>query len=533
MKTTRILAILVLALGLTMCWAGVSEAVPMGMAFTYQGRLIDANSPADGLYDLQFKLFDDPGTGTQVGSDVNKPDIDVIDGYFTVELDFNDVNSFNGEARWLEIGVRPGELNDPNVYTTLNPRQEITPTPYALYAASGPGVPVPLELSGSVASPGAVISGTNTGSGIGVFGSKTGSNASYGYLGSGGIGVGGVSTGTGDAVVGYNLDTGTSGYLGRELYGVYGIHSTSGNYGYLGDPNYGVYGESISGYGVSGRSTNGVAVRGRSDNGDGVVGWTGASDKSGVFGNSTAGIGVKGRSENNYGVYGKNVASGNYGVLGNPNYGVYGVSTSSYGVYGYSSNGTGVGGTGSSAGVEGYSSSGTGVYGTSTSGDGVYGTSSSGYGVGGYSSSGYGVYGSSSSGYAGYFNGNLHVDGNITYTGSISDVSDIRLKENITLLKNGIEKISCLQGIYFNNKGESLDNREVGVIAQDVEKVLPELVSTDKQGYKSVDYTKLTPVLIEAVKELKAENELLKQRLDALERTMQQPQTVTMKGAVQ
>ena len=89
-----------------------------------------------------------------------------------------------------------------------------------------------------------------------MFGSKTGSNASYGYLGSGGIGVGGVSTGTGDAVVGYNLDTGTSGYLGRELYGVYGIHSTSGNYGYLGDPNYGVYGiHSTSGnYGELGRS---------------------------------------------------------------------------------------------------------------------------------------------------------------------------------------------------------------------------------------------------------------------------------------
>ena len=56
--------------------------------------------------------------------------------------------------------------------------------------------------------------------------------------------------------------------------------------------------------------------------------------------------------------------------------------------------------------------------------------------------------------------------------------------------------------IYFNNKGESPDKREVGVIAQEVERVLPEVVSEDAEGYKSVDYTKLTPLLIEAVKEL-------------------------------
>jgi len=104
---------------------------PAGTAFTYQGRLTDANSVADGLYDLQFKLFNDPSDGNQVGSDVNKPDVDVIEGYFTVKLDFG-AGVFNGDPRWLEIGVRPGEQNDPDVYTVLEPRQEITPTPYAL-----------------------------------------------------------------------------------------------------------------------------------------------------------------------------------------------------------------------------------------------------------------------------------------------------------------------------------------------------------------------------------------------------------------
>ena len=132
MKTEKILAILVLALGLIVCLANVSEAAPMGSAFTYQGHLYDANHVANGEYDFQFKLYDANVAGGQAGSDVNKPDVDVIDAYFTVELDFGGV--FDGNERWLEIGVRPGELEDPCEYTALQPRQEVTPTPYAIYA---------------------------------------------------------------------------------------------------------------------------------------------------------------------------------------------------------------------------------------------------------------------------------------------------------------------------------------------------------------------------------------------------------------
>jgi hypothetical protein len=120
MKSIKILTILVLAFGLMIFIAQVSRAEPMGTAFTYQGRLIDNNQPADGLYDLQFKLYDTTSDGNRVGPGVNTPEVDVIDGYFTVLLDFgSDPNIFNGDARWLEIGVRPGQLNDPNAYTTL------------------------------------------------------------------------------------------------------------------------------------------------------------------------------------------------------------------------------------------------------------------------------------------------------------------------------------------------------------------------------------------------------------------------------
>ena len=113
--------------------AVVAEAAPVGTAFTYQGRLIDANVAADGEYDLRFGLYDANSDGNQVGGNIDVNDIDVIDGYFTVELDFGGV--FDGEARWLEIGVRAGDSN--GVFTMLSPRQELTATPYAQEAENG------------------------------------------------------------------------------------------------------------------------------------------------------------------------------------------------------------------------------------------------------------------------------------------------------------------------------------------------------------------------------------------------------------
>jgi len=104
-------------------------AAPMGTAFTYQGRLMDANEPADGLYDFQFRLYDDPNAGSQHGNTIDINDLDVIDGYFTVELDFGS-DVFNGDARWLQISAMPGDSM--GRMTILSPRQEVTPTTYAL-----------------------------------------------------------------------------------------------------------------------------------------------------------------------------------------------------------------------------------------------------------------------------------------------------------------------------------------------------------------------------------------------------------------
>jgi len=108
---------------------GAPLQAPVGTAFTYQGYITDTGNPANGSYNLAFKLYNDASAGTQVGSTVTKNAVTVSEGYFTVELDFGDW--FDGTALWLEIGVQgPG---DPG-FTVLSPRQPLSPTPYAINA---------------------------------------------------------------------------------------------------------------------------------------------------------------------------------------------------------------------------------------------------------------------------------------------------------------------------------------------------------------------------------------------------------------
>jgi hypothetical protein len=96
----------------------------------------------------------------------------------------------------------------------------------------------------------------------------------------------------------------------------------------------------------------------------------------------------------------------------------------------------------------------------------------------------------------------------LTVQGDINSVSDIRTKENIATVENGLDLVSQLRGVWYNKIGE--EDRKAGVIAQEVEEVLPEVVHTDPEGMKSVDYGKMVGVLIEAIKELKQEIDELK-----------------------
>jgi hypothetical protein len=138
------------------------SASPLGTAFSYQGKLASG--------------------GAQDGSTLTTNAVPVTNGLFTVALDFGAV--FDGNARWLDISVK---TNGASSYTTLAPRQPLTPTPYALYAPSA-GLAASASSAGSVAAaniigtmalaqlPAAVL--TNNASGVRLAGDFSGNGGS-------------------------------------------------------------------------------------------------------------------------------------------------------------------------------------------------------------------------------------------------------------------------------------------------------------------------------------------------------------------
>ena len=106
------------------------------------------------------------------------------------------------------------------------------------------------------------------------------------------------------------------------------------------------------------------------------------------------------------------------------------------------------------------------------------------------------------------------LDVNGTIRGSNVSPSDIRLKKNIHTIKDALNKTTQLRGVNYEWKStEHEEGKQMGVIAQEVEKVIPEVVSTDSTGEKSVEYEKMVGLLIEAVKELKHELDAVKSRV--------------------
>lgn len=98
-------------------------------------------------------------------------------------------------------------------------------------------------------------------------------------------------------------------------------------------------------------------------------------------------------------------------------------------------------------------------------------------------------------------NSGLTFDGSkLTVVGTITVSSDVNLKKNIRPISNALDLVNRLEGVSFNWK--SNDQSSMGVVAQELEKVLPELVSETSEGVKTVDYSALIGLLIQAVKEL-------------------------------
>lgn len=129
MNVSRLIALLALA-GLLA--ATTSPLLAMGTSFTYQGSLEDGGVPANGSYDFEFRLIN--SSGGLLATNL-RDDVEVVDGVFTVELDYGSTSSaFPGNfVRFLQIGIRPASST--GAYEFLSPLTPINPAPYAQRAA--------------------------------------------------------------------------------------------------------------------------------------------------------------------------------------------------------------------------------------------------------------------------------------------------------------------------------------------------------------------------------------------------------------
>ena len=111
----------------------------------------------------------------------------------------------------------------------------------------------------------------------------------------------------------------------------------------------------------------------------------------------------------------------------------------------------------------------------------------------------------------------MDMSGNLTMAGNVTAYSDVRLKENIEVISDALDKVQQLRGVTFTrNDHEDKERRHAGVIAQEVEKVLPEVVTEDNEGIKNVAYGNMVGLLIEAIKEQQTRIVALEQLVEKL-----------------
>jgi hypothetical protein len=108
----------------------------------------------------------------------------------------------------------------------------------------------------------------------------------------------------------------------------------------------------------------------------------------------------------------------------------------------------------------------------------------------------------------------LDMSGNMTVAGDVTAYSDARVKENVETVEDALDKVLNLRGVYYNRTDSDDKRRKVGVIAQEILEVIPEVVGQDNDGMYNVSYGNIVGVLIEAIKEQQKQIDELKARLD-------------------
>ncbi|MBI4580896.1 MAG: tail fiber domain-containing protein [Planctomycetes bacterium] len=473
----KIRGILVFSIGvLLVIWttSAAMAATPLGTDFTYQGQLKSAGVALTDTVDFEFTLWDEAGSGSppaggmQIGNPFAVDDLEVVDGLFTVQLDFG-ATGFNGEARWLQIAVRPHDPTDTQPLTTLAPRQSLTAAPHALLAA-GPWT-------------------------------ITGNDLSY-TAGNVAIGAG---TPGGSRLRVWNLDAGDGLDVLAANQGQRAIIATA-----AGATGIGIFAaaDHASGVAVYGRGQGGNAV-GALGVGDGALG----AGRRAVYGQATA--------PDDWAGYfgGRAYFDGRVGIgVTDPQHMLHIDGPNNISLVYAENNWITIRGI--------HQASGTfpGVHGETVSGRGVSGVATAPTGTN------YGVYGSTSSpsGYGGFFIGRGYFSERVglgsldpTYRLDLPNIADngigrgranrwdtyssIRWKENVCPIGDARGKLLRLTGVEFDWKPESGGSHDIGFVAEDVGKVLPEAVRVvdPKTGHLGVSYPSLIPLLVEATKELR------------------------------
>ena len=216
----------------------LSTACAQGTAFTYQGRLISGGAPANGSYDIAFTLFATNTTGVAIAGPVTNAAVAVTNSLFTTLVDFGGV--FTGGSNWLQIAV---STNSANTFTNLTPRQQITPTPYALYAPN----------AGSAAT----ATSANSVAAANITGSLSTGQLPVGVLtnGASGVNLSGAFSGNGSGLTGLNA---------AQLNGT--ISSANLPYGLGGNGNTAGAGSAVVAGGIFNNAGSGAAVSGGSQN---------------------------------------------------------------------------------------------------------------------------------------------------------------------------------------------------------------------------------------------------------------------------
>lgn len=614
----------------------LGAAYAQGTAFTYQGRLTDSDNPADGVFDMQFKLFDTPttGTGAPQGSTITNPTVQVTNGVFAVELDFG-AGVFTGAARFLEIGIRPAGSADP--YTVLSPRQALTSAPYAIRsnvavsADALSGACVSCVTSGQIQS---VAGGAVTGA-IPVASVPAGSasyiqntateqaGANFNISGDGAVG-GRLSASIVNALTRYDIgglrmlaasgpfssatinlsasNTFVGESAGLNTAPAAALTSSTGKLNSFFGADAGkanITGASNSFFGVgAGRfNTSGTsnAFFGREAGASNIntsfnaffgssAGRANTASNNSFFG-AEAGVDNTTGSENAFfgraagasnttgsgnSFFGSGAGVTNSTAVGNSFFGSSagvlstGVGNSFFGERSGADNRTGFDNAffGRSAGELNNFGDGNSFFGTNAGDSNQTGNNNTiiGYladtGTGGLANAtaigARAVVAQSNALVLGSINGvngatatvsvgigtttpsdRLHVAGDIRVgtgtTGCVKDAdgtvltgscsSDARLKQAITPFPATLDKLIKLRPVHFLWRAKQYperafgDRQSYGLIAQEVEEVMPELVTEDEHGYKVVNYSKLPLMSVQAIKELKSENDKLKKLL--------------------